>query len=101
VFPRSPGKKKNVEVDEYEQAYLEEGSKLEAIALGEMAKEVADKLDNDGPTKMKGVISPQALDFISKLEDARLRKDAEELSNLVFDADCDGLANEIDLHWYE
>ena len=101
IFPRSPGKEKNIEVDEYEQAYLEEGARLEAIAFGEIAQEVADKLDNDGPTKMSGVISSEALDYISKLEDARQRKDAEDMSNLVFDADCEGLANEIDLHWYE
>lgn len=101
MFPRSPGKKKNHEVDDYEKQYLDEGTKLEAIALGEVAKQVADKLDNDGPSKKISSPSALAQDFITKLEAARKRKDAEELGNLCFDADCEGLSNEIDLHWYE
>ena len=101
IFPRSPGKDKNEEVDHYEQEYLDEGKKLESMALGEIAMEVADKMDKEGPARLTENPSEMAMDYIAKLENATNRKDAEGLGNIVFDADCDGLANEIDLLWYE
>lgn len=50
---------------------------------------------------MVDIPSEVALQFIKQLEEAVANKDGEELSNLVFDADCDGLDKEIDLVWYE
>jgi len=35
------------------------------------------------------------------LEKALAKKDAVTLSDLIFDAECEGFANEIDLQWYE
>lgn len=45
--------------------------------------------------------SELALKYIQELEDACVNNDGERMSNIVFDADCDGLNKEIDLLWYE
>ena len=39
--------------------------------------------------------------MLVNLENARKNKDSELLSNLVFDADCENMGDQIDLQWYE
>ena len=39
--------------------------------------------------------------MLMNLENARKNKDSELLSNLVFDADCENMGDQIDLQWYE
>jgi len=52
------------------------------------------------PRKMPNV-SPFAQGIIDQLELAVAAKDGNELSNQVFDAECEGLEDQIDLQWYE
>lgn len=52
------------------------------------------------PRKMPNV-SPFAQGIIDQLELAVAEKDGNELSNQVFDAECEGLEDQIDLQWYE
>ena len=47
------------------------------------------------------VTTPEAKTMLTNLENARKNKDSELLSNLVFDADCENMGDQIDLHWYE
>ena len=46
-------------------------------------------------------ISPYAQDVIRQLEEALKSGDGDELSNIVFDAECENLGNQIDLNFYE
>ena len=80
---------------------MKRGDELEEMALGKRAKEVKDRNDGDGPKKMKDFPTQIALEFICKLEEAREMKDGNLMSDLVYDADCENLGNEIDLEWYE
>lgn len=52
------------------------------------------------PTKMPNVTS-EAQNFISTLDEALSAGNGELLSELTFDAECEGLADQIDLTWYE
>ena len=52
------------------------------------------------PTKMPNV-TPAAESFIATLEEALSAGNGELLSELTFDAECEGLADQIDLTWYE
>ena len=65
------------------------------------AKDVQDEKEVEGPTKMVENPSDLALKYMQDLEDARINNDGERMSNIVFDADCDDMANQIDLNWYE
>lgn len=49
---------------------------------------------------MTSKISPYAQGFIKKLEEALLAGDHVTLSDLAFDAECEGLESQIDLKWY-
>jgi len=99
VFPRASGA--NEEALQFEKDFMLEGKKLEQQALGGPAAEVEDKADGSGPAVLTQHPSALALDFIQQLNAAAEAKDGEALSNLVFDADVEGLAKEIDLNWYE
>ena len=69
------------------------------------------ELDEEAPTlgfqssatkpKVMAQVSPYAQEIIDTLQEALENKNGEELSNLVFDAECEGLENQIDLTWYE
>jgi hypothetical protein len=52
------------------------------------------------PRKMPNV-SPFAQGIIDALDAAVAQQDGTELSNQVFDAECEGLEDQIDLAWYE
>lgn len=52
------------------------------------------------PRKMPNV-SPFAQGIIEALDAAVAQQDGTELSNQVFDAECEGLEDQIDLVWYE
>lgn len=52
------------------------------------------------PRKMPNV-SPFAQGIIAELDSAVAQQDGTELSNQVFDAECEGLEDQIDLAWYE
>jgi hypothetical protein len=47
-----------------------------------------------------GTPSAEAQGFIKKLEKALKNKDQQTLSDLIFDAECEGLEDQIDLKWY-
>lgn len=49
----------------------------------------------------KPITTLDAQDMLSNLEEARKKKDGEQLSNLVFDAECENMGDQIDLEWYE
>ena len=54
----------------------------------------------DEPRKLV-ITSSEAQSMLENLENARMNKDGEELSNLVFDAECEDMQDQIDLYWYE
>ena len=54
----------------------------------------------DEPRKLV-ITSSEAQSMLESLENARMNKDGEELSNLVFDAECEDMQDQIDLYWYE
>ena len=54
----------------------------------------------DEPRKLV-ITSSEAQSMQDNLENARMNKDGEELSNLVFDAECEDMQDQIDLYWYE
>lgn len=57
--------------------------------------------ESSGPRQISFSISPYAQEMILKLEEALKCKDAQALSELAFDADCEGLEDQIDIRWYE
>jgi len=46
-------------------------------------------------------VSPYALEVIQNLNSAIQAKDVTALTDLLFDAECEGLGNQIDIPWYE
>jgi len=46
-------------------------------------------------------VSPYAEGVIAELEKALASRNGDDLSNQVFDAECAGLEDQIDLTWYE
>ena len=62
-----------------------------------------EKLDEyDGLSEQKVQnLSKKALNYYYKFQKAIEYCDGEELSNLIFDADCDDLSEELNLKWYE
>lgn len=64
-------------------------------------KAVAEVSEDRRPKTMDTSISPYAQDVIRQLEEALKSGDGDELSNIVFDAECENLGNQIDLNFYE
>ena len=46
-------------------------------------------------------ISPYAQEVIAQLQAAMNSGDLTSFSDLIFDAECEGLETQIDLQWYE
>jgi hypothetical protein len=46
-------------------------------------------------------ISPLGKKFVKMMEEALEKNDGVRLFELVFDADCEGLEDQLDLKWYE
>jgi hypothetical protein len=46
-------------------------------------------------------VTREAQKFISTLDEALAARNGELLSELTFDAECEGLSDQIDLTWYE
>ena len=85
---------------EYE--YILKCDYMEKIALGKENMHGVNELDmledRDGPKIMKkGEISEEAKEMREKLEAARKNKDADLLGSLIFDAECEDMAEMIDL----
>ena len=89
----------NEDVDNYEEEFVMENQQLNVAEPEIVASAFIEQAEN--PTKMCSNPSRLAQEFIRKLDQTRNAGDGEEMGNLVFDADCEGLASEIDLHWYE
>ena len=56
-------------------------------------KAVAEVSEDRKPKTMDTSISPYAQDVIRQLEEALKSGDGDELSNIVFDAECENLGN--------
>lgn len=83
------------EPGELSQLSVEKEAAAQAVPAKEEAKPTA-----SAPKKMASV-SPYAEGLIAELEKALASRNGDDLSNQVFDAECAGLEDQIDLTWYE
>jgi hypothetical protein len=73
-----------------DKAYLAEGADLEKQAFGAPSenKIVFDEYE-EGPKKLCTSMTPEAQKIQKRLDEALAARDGEELSNIVFDAECE------------
>ena len=87
---------------EEEKSWETEQEEVEELhTIKESSLEVSTQKKTSGPKKMCENISPFAQGIIKQLEEAFARKDFTRYTDLLWDADCEGLGNQIDLAWYE
>ena len=96
------------EIDEVSQGSKQE--QIESAEVKKVAEPAASALKEQeveppatlpaAPTKMPNV-TPEAQSFIATLDEALSAGNGELLSELTFDAECEGFADQIDLTWYE
>ena len=99
VVPSLPEKQETVhsEVESFDQEV-----KIEKVAEPEPVVEVISQEISSKPKMMRDTYTPLAQEFLEKLEAAYAAKDGQELSDIVFEAECeDEVAKQLDLDWYE
>jgi hypothetical protein len=82
---------------------MNRGPSIHVPVLEEIKEEAP--LKNKPPVSAKPRVmstnpSSEAQDFIKKLDKAMRNNDQQLLSDLIFDAECEGLEDQIDLQWY-
>ena len=78
-------------------------TKVTKVAYEEPEAPVVDVTPKDmaaGPQN-KGNLSGTAKKWLQKLEALVKSKSGEELADMIFDAECDDVGEELDLQWYE
>lgn len=86
---------------EAEATYMHKCHFMERVAFGQEKETAEPEMpEKDGPQLFKE-ISKEAIEIREKLDAARKNKDADELGSLIFDAECEDMAEMIDLSWYE
>lgn len=85
------------------EEYLKESENLEIEALGAPSQNLREIPELKTPKIVckESELSPLAKDFLDKLQAALLQGDGATLSDLIFDAECENLGNQIDINWYE